>query len=83
MGIHRSRLNLDSGLFRVVKYRSSMLAKDREKTGMTLRKGIYNETNNTLIQAYFMGFFLTEILRFGCADGASSSGRSPGRNVGA
>jgi len=31
MGIHRSRLNLDSGLFRVVKYRSSMLAKDREK----------------------------------------------------
>jgi hypothetical protein len=36
MGIHCSGTNLDSGLFRVVQYRSSMLAKDREKTGMTL-----------------------------------------------
>jgi len=36
MGVHCSGTNLDSGLFRVVQYRSSMLAKDREKTGMTL-----------------------------------------------
>jgi hypothetical protein len=36
MGIHRSKLNLDSGLFRVVQCRSSMWAKGREKTGMTV-----------------------------------------------
>ena len=74
MDIHCSGTNLDSGLFRVVQYRSSMLAKDREKTGMTLLKVVYNETKNTLIQAYFMCFFLTEILHFDCAEGAPSSG---------
>jgi len=58
-----------------------MLAKDREKTGMTLLKVVYNKTENTLIRVYFMCFFLTEILRFGCAEGAPSSGRSPGRSV--
>ena len=83
MGIHCSGTNLDSGLFRVIQYRSSMLAKDREKTGMTLHKVVYNETKNTLIRVCFMCFFLTEILRFGCAEGAPSSGRSPGRSVGA
>ena len=81
MSIHYSGTNLDSGLFRVVEYRSSMLAKDCEKTGMTLLKVVYNETRNTLIRVYFMCFFLTEILRFGCAEGAPSSGRSPGRSV--
>jgi len=51
------------------------------KTGMTVLTVVYNETRNTLIRAYFMCFFLTEILRFGCAEGATSSGRSPGRSV--
>jgi len=37
-------------------------------------KVVYNETKNTLIRAYFMCFFLTEILHFGCTEGASSSG---------
>ena len=82
MGIHCSRLNLDSGLFRVVQERSSMQAKDREKTGMTLLKVIYYEKKDTLIRVCFMCFFLTEILRFGCAEGATSSRRSPGRSVG-
>jgi len=82
MGIYCSGTDLDSGLFRVVQYRSSMRAKDREKTGMTLLKVVYNETKDTLIRAYFMCFFLTEILRFGCAEGAPSSWRSPGRSVG-
>ena len=58
-----------------------MLAKDREKTGMTLLKVVYNETKNTLIQAYFMCFFLTEILHFDYAEGVTSSRRSPGRRV--
>jgi len=44
MGIHCSGTNLDSGLFRVVQYRSSMLAKGREKTGMTRLKVVYSET---------------------------------------
>ena len=83
MDIHCSGTNLDSGLFRVVQYRSSMLAKDREKTGMTLLKVVYNETINTLIRVCFTCLFLTEMLRFGCAKGATSSGRSPGRSVGA
>jgi len=74
MGIHCSGTNLDSGLFRVVQYCSSMLDKDREKTGMTLLKVIYNETKNTLIRVCFMCFFLTEILCFGCAEGATSPG---------
>ena len=82
MGIHCSGTNLDSGLFRVVQYRSSMLAKDREKTGMTLLKVVYYEKKDTLIRVCFMCFFLTEILRFGCAEGATSSRRSPGRSVG-
>jgi hypothetical protein len=77
-GIYCSGTNLDSGLFRVVQYRSSMLAKDREKTGMTLLKVVHNETNNTLIRVCFRCFFLTGILRFGCAEGVTSSGRSPG-----
>ena len=80
-GIHCSGTNLDSGLFRVVQYRSSMQAKDREKTGMTLLKVVYYEKKDTLIRVCFMCFFLTEILRFGCAEGATSSGRSPGRSV--
>ena len=83
MSIHCSGMNLDSGLFRVVQCRSSMRAKGREKTGMTLLKVVYYEKKDTLIRAYFMCFFLTEILRFGCAEGATSSGRSPGRSVGA
>ena len=82
-GIHCSGTNLDSGLFRVVQYRSSIQAREREKTGMTVLKVVYNETKNTLIRVYFMCFFLTEILRFGCAEGAPSPGRSPGRSVGA
>ena len=82
MGIYCSGTDLDSGLFRIVQYRSSMLAKDREKTGMTLLKVVYNETKDTLIRVCFMFFFLTEILRFGCAEGAPSSWRSPGRSVG-
>jgi len=81
MGIHCSGTNLDSGLFRVVQYRFSMLAKNREKTGMTLLKVVYNETKNTSIRVCFMCFFLTKILRFGCVEGATSSGRSPGRSV--
>ncbi len=81
MGIHCSGTNLDSGLFRVVQYRSSMQANDREKTGMTLLKVVFNEMKNTLIRVYFTCFFLTEILRFGCADGATFPGRSPGRSV--
>jgi hypothetical protein len=48
---------------------------------MTLLKVFYNETKNTLIQVRFMCFFLTEILRFGCAEGVTSSGRSTGRSV--
>jgi len=83
MGIYCSGTNLDSGLFRVAQYRSSIQAREREKTGMTVLKVVYNETKNTLIRVYFMCFFLTEILRFGCAKGATSSGRSPGRSVGA
>ena len=74
MDIHCSGLNLDSGLFRLVQCRSSMQTNGREKTGMTVLKVVYNETKNTLIRAYFMCFFLTEILHFGCTEGASSSG---------
>ena len=81
MGIHCSGTNLDSGLFRVAQYRSSIQAREREKTGMTVLKVVYNETKNTLIRVCFMCFFLTEILRFGCAESATSSGRSPGRSV--
>ena len=81
MGIHCSGTNLDSGLFRVVQYRSSMQAKDREKTGMTLLKVVYYEKKDTLIRVCFMCFFLTEILRFGCAEGAASSERIPVRSV--
>ena len=81
MGIHCSRLNLDSGLFRLVQCHSSMQVNGREKTGMTVLKVVYNETRNTLLRAYFMCFFLTEILHFDCAEGATSSGRSPGRSV--
>ena len=81
MGVHCSRLNLDSGLFRLVQCHSSMQVNGREKTGMTVLKVVYNETKNTLIRVYFMCFFLTEILRFGCAEGAPSPGRSPGRSV--
>ena len=55
-----------------------MLAKDREKTGMTLLKVVYNETINTLIRVCFTCLFLTEMLRFGCAKGATFPGRSPG-----
>ena len=62
MGTHCSGLNLDSGLFRLVQYRSSMQVNGREKTGMTVLKVVYKETRNTLIQAYFMCFFLTETL---------------------
>ena len=80
-GIYCSGTNLDSGLFRGVQFSSSMLAKDREKTGMTLLKVVYYEKKDTLIRVCFMCFFLTEILRFGCAKGAPSSGRSPGRSV--
>jgi hypothetical protein len=36
MGIHHSRMNLDSGIFRVIQYHSSTKAGDREKTGMTV-----------------------------------------------
>jgi len=50
MGIHCSATNLDSGLFRVVQYRSSIQASDREKTGMTLLKVVYNEMKNALIR---------------------------------
>jgi len=53
-------MNLDSGLFRVVHSRSSMRAKGREKTGMTLLKVVYNEMQNALLWAFFMCFFLTE-----------------------
>jgi len=81
MGIHCSETNLDSGLFRVVQYRSSLQVRDCEKTGMTVLTVVYNETRNTLIRACFMCFFLAEILRFGCAEGVPSSGRSPGRRV--
>ena len=69
MGILYSDLNLDSGLFRVVQYRSSIRAREREKTGMTVLKVVYNETRNTLIRVCFKCFFLTELLRFGCAEG--------------
>jgi hypothetical protein len=37
MGIPYSGSHLDSGLFRVVQFRSSTKAVDREKTGMTVR----------------------------------------------
>jgi hypothetical protein len=50
MGIHCSATNLDSGLFCVVQYRSSIQASDREKTGMTLLKVVYNEMKNALIR---------------------------------
>ena len=83
MSIHCSGMNLDSGLFRVVQCRSSMRAKGREKTGMTLLKIVYNEMQNALLWAFIMCFFLTEMLYIGCAEGATSSGRSPGRSVGA
>ena len=53
MNIHRSRLNLDSGLFRVVQYRSSLQARDREKTGMTVLGVVYNEKRSALMQAFF------------------------------
>jgi len=83
MGVHCSRLNLDSGLFRLVQCHSSMQVNGREKTGMTVLKVVYNETRNTLLRAYFMCFFLTEILHFGCTEGVPSSRRSPGRSVAA
>jgi len=54
MGIYCSGTNLDSGLFRVVQYRSSMLAKDREKTGMTVLGVVYNEKRSALMRAFFM-----------------------------
>jgi len=54
MNIHRSRLNLDSGLFRVVQYRSSLQARDREKTGITVLGVVYNEKRSALMRAFFM-----------------------------
>jgi hypothetical protein len=53
LGIHCSGPNLDSGIFRVVQYRSSTRAGDREKTGMTVFKAVYKERRNPLIQAFF------------------------------
>jgi hypothetical protein len=81
MSIHCSGMNLDSGLFRVVQCRSSMRAKGREKTGMTLLKVVYNEMQNALLWAFIMCFFLTEMLYIGCAEGAPSSRQGSGRSV--
>jgi hypothetical protein len=60
-----------------------MQVNGREKTGMTVLKVVYNETRNTLLRAYFMCFFLTEILHSGCTEGVPSSKRSSGRGVAA
>ncbi len=43
LDIHYSGLNLDSGLFRVVQYRSSTQVDLREKTGMTVVSVVCNE----------------------------------------
>ncbi len=56
MGIHCSRLNLDSGLFRVVLYRSSIQARDREKTGMTVLEVVFDERRCALMRVLFKRF---------------------------
>jgi len=81
LGIHCSGPNLDSGICRVVQYRPSTRAGDREKTGMTVFTAVYKGRRNALIQVYFVCFFLITTRHFGCAAGASSSGRSPGRSA--
>jgi len=43
LGIHCSGPNLDSGIFRVVQYRSSTQVDLREKTGMTVVRVVCNE----------------------------------------
>jgi len=54
LGIHCSRPNLDSGLFRVIQYHASTQTNLREKTGMTALGVVLNKRRNTLIQAFFM-----------------------------
>ena len=56
LGIHCSGPNLDSGIFRVVQYRSSTRVGDREKTGMTMFTAVYKERRNRLIQAFLLSF---------------------------
>jgi hypothetical protein len=53
VGIHRCKINLDSGLFRVVQYPSSIQTRGREKTGMTVLGVVYNEKRSALMQAFF------------------------------
>jgi len=83
LGIHCSWPNLDSGIFRVVQYRSSTRASDREKARMTVFTAVYKERRNRLIQAFFTLplFFFVYSAATCCAAGATSSGRSPGRSV--
>jgi len=84
LGIHCSRPNLDSGIFRVVQYRSSTRVGDREKTGMTVFTAVYKGRRNRLIQAFFtlpLFFFVYSVVTC-CAAGDTSSGRSPGRSIG-
>jgi len=68
--IHYSGPNLDSGLFRVIQYRSSIQADLREKTGMTVFGVLCNERRNTLIRALFMPplFALFVVLLLCCAE---------------
>ena len=54
LGIHCSGPNLDSGIFRVVQYRSSTRASNLEKTGMTMFTAVYKERRNRLIQAFLL-----------------------------
>ena len=54
MGIHRRKINLDSGLFRVVQYRSSIQTRGREKTGMTVLGVVYNEKRIALMRAFYL-----------------------------
>jgi len=83
LGIHCSRPNLDSGIFRVVQYRSSTRVGDREKAGMTVFTAVYKGRRNRLIQAFFtlpLFFFVYSVVTC-CAAGDTSSGRSPGRSI--
>jgi len=80
LGIHCSRPNLDSGIFRVVQYRSSTRVGDREKAGMTVFTAVYKGRRNRLIQAFFTLplFFFVYSVATCFTKGASSSGRSIG-----
>jgi len=59
LGIHHSGPNLDSVIFRVVQYRSSTRAGDREKTGMTVFTAVYKERRNRLIQAFLLSLYFS------------------------